>query len=173
MTEARELTPERFEILAVRELRKAGFEVTDVRKLRQAALGEPAGGYLLELTTVLTYGAGRHRALVACQRQDIPLERDHVERVARDREEANVDVAVLFAALELAPSAVQAGEEHGITVFRVVDGRTAFDLGGLGTPGHYPAWLPAYCAQAPRRDAAGLLQYRLLQAGDAEVILGQ
>jgi hypothetical protein len=43
-------------------------------------------------------------------------------------------------------------------------------MSGWGTPGHYPAWLPAYCAQSVARDALGQPQYRLLESGQASVI---
>jgi len=49
MLELPELTPESFEILAVRELRKVGLEVSPLRVHRRATLPEPERAYLLEL----------------------------------------------------------------------------------------------------------------------------
>src|SRR6266481_4302573 len=53
----------------------------------------------------------------------------------------------------------------------VKDGRTAFDTSGWGTPGHYPAWLPAYCAQSVTRDPLGQPRYELLESGKGGVIV--
>src|SRR2546422_8611080 len=55
----------------------------------------------------------------------------------------------------------------------VTDGRTAFDTSGWGPPGHYPAWLPAYCAQAVGRDTLGQVRYQLLESGRGDLIVDQ
>src|SRR5207302_296449 len=47
MLELPELTPESFEILAVRELRKLGLEVAQLRIQRRATLPEPEQGHRL------------------------------------------------------------------------------------------------------------------------------
>src|SRR5712692_8965814 len=60
-----------------------------------------------------------------------------------------------------------------VASLRVTDGRTAVDTSGWGTPGHYPAWLPAYCAQAVSRDLMGQPRYRLLEGGEGDVIVQQ
>ena len=44
---------------------------------------------------------------------------------------------------------------------------------GWGAPGHYPIWLPAYCAQAVARDVVGQPRYQLLEQGQGDVIVDQ
>ena len=71
-----------------------------------------------------------------------------------------------------APDAVKAA--HGsLALLRVTDGRTAFDTSGWGAPGHYPAWLPAYCAQAVGLDLVGQPSYTLLQSGQGDALVRQ
>lgn len=168
-----ELTAEHFEILVVRELRKAGVDVADVHVHRRARLPEPDRGYLVELEAQLLRGDWRRRALVACRRQDTPVGRPELESLTAHVREAGVQVGLLFAAAECTPEALRAAEESGVALFRVTDGRAAFDMGGWGTPGHYPAWLPAYVAQLVGRDAAGQMRYTLLEAGQAESLVGR
>ncbi len=62
-------------------------------------------------------------------------------------------------------------EDSAFPLLRVTDGRTAFDTSGWGTPGHYPAWLPAYCAQSVTRDPLGQPRYELLESGKGGVIV--
>ena len=52
-----------------------------------------------------------------------------------------------------------------------VASQAAFDMSGWSTPGHYPAWLPAYLPQLIDRDNAGLPRAQLLEAGRADMIL--
>jgi len=82
-----------------------------------------------------------------------------------------VEAGVLFGAADFDPSALTAAEDSPLALLRVTDGRTAFDTSGWGTPGHYPAWLPVYCAQAVARDPLGQPRYQLLESGQASVIV--
>lgn len=168
-----ELTPHHLEILAVRELRKAGFQVDDVRVHRRTELAEPERGFLLELTAALGRGAWRRRGIIGCRRQQQPLARDAVDLLAGRLEEARAEAAILFGAPDYAPDAVDAARECHVALLRVVDARTAYDASGWGAPGQYPPWLPAFLAQAVDRDAAGQVRYRLLDAGRADLIVGQ
>src|SRR5207248_11596489 len=84
---------------------------------------------------------------------------------------AVVEAGVLVGAADLDPSAVTVAEDSPRALLRVTDGRTAFDMSGWGTPGHYPAWLPAYCAQSVARDPLGQARYQLLESGQASVIV--
>jgi hypothetical protein len=81
------------------------------------------------------------------------------------------DVALVFATADFTADAVTAAHEAGIALLRLVDGRSAFDMSGWSTPGHYPAWLPAYLSQLIDRDIAGQPRARLLEAGSADMIL--
>ena len=173
MDELPELTPESFEILVVRELRKAGLEVGDLRIHRRATLPEPDRGYLLELKGAVSQAAGPQRVLIACRRQEVPIGRAAVEAFQGHLPEAGVEGGILFGAAAFEPEALQAAEQGRLALLAVTDGRTAFDTSGWGTPGHYPAWLPAYCAQTVGRDVAGQVRYRLLEAGQADLITGR
>lgn len=173
MDQPPDLTRDHFEILVVRELRKAGFDIADVHTHRRTELSEPDRGYLLELEASLGRSAWRRRALIACRRQEQPVGRSDVDSLAEHVREARTEVGLLFAAAEFTPVALAAAEEAGVALLRVVDGRTALDTSGWSTPGHYPAWLPAHVAQAVERDPAGQLRYRLLEAGQAELIVRQ
>jgi hypothetical protein len=82
-------------------------------------------------------------------------------------------VGILFGTAVFEPDALQAAEQGALALFRVTDGRTAFDTSGWGTAGHYPAWLPAYCAQVVSRDLVGQVRYQLLESGQGGVILAQ
>jgi hypothetical protein len=166
------LTAEHFEILVVRELRKAGLDVSELRIHRRLTLAEPEQGYLLELKGVISLAGWRRRALIACRRQAAPIGYPEIESLRAHLEEADVEVGLLFATAAFAPDAVSAAQ-GGVALLRVTDGRTAFDTSGWGAPGHYPAWLPAYCAQAVGRDATGEPTYRLLEQGRADVIVQQ
>jgi hypothetical protein len=84
--------------------------------------------------------------------------------------EVPADIALVFATADFATDAVVTAQEAGIPLFRVVDGRSAFDMSGWSTPGHYPAWLPAYLAQLVDRDISGQQRVRLLEAGGAEMV---
>jgi len=173
MQEPPELTPEHFEILAVRELRKAGLDVSQLRIHRRATLPEPERGYLLELAGGVSRGPWRQRALIACRRQTAPVGRAEVESLRNHVEEAGAQAGILFGTTEFDPDALQAAGDGAVALMRVTDGRTAFDTSGWGTPGHYPAWLPAYCAQTVGRDAVGQVRYQLLDAGQGDVIVRQ
>src|SRR5881628_2203786 len=172
MLELPELTPEHFEILVMRELRKIGLDVSELRTHRRTTLPEPDRGYLLELKGVLRRTDWQRRTLIACRRQQRPIGSGEVESLKEHLREAEVEAGVLFGAAAFDPDALTAVQDQAIVLLRVTDGRTAFDTSGWGTPGHYPAWLPAYCAQLVGRDIAGQPQYRLLEAGQADLITG-
>ena len=173
MPDLPELTPESFEILVVRELRKVGLEVSELHIHRRSTLPEPERGYLLELKGVVSRPPWQRRALIACRRQQTALGRAEVESLKDHVKEAGAEVGVLFGSASFNPDALQAARENSLAVLRVTDGRTAFDTSGWGTPGHYPAWLPAYCAQAVDRDVFGQLRYRLLESGQGDAIVKQ
>ena len=173
MPELPELTPEYFEILVVRELRKVGLEVSELRIHRRVTFPEPERGYLLELKGVVRRAPLQRRALIACRRQQALLGRAAVESLIDHVPEAGAEVGLLFGTASFDPDALQAAQEGGCALLRVTDGRTAFDTSGWGTPGHYPAWLPAYCAQAVGRDVLGQLRYQLLESGQGDVIVNQ
>jgi hypothetical protein len=173
MMELPELTLEYFEILVVRELRKAGLEVSQLRIHRRATLPEPERGYLLELKGLVSGAAWQRRALIACRRQEAPIARAEIESLTAHVKEAGVEVGILFGTAVFEPDALKAAEQGALALFRVTDGRTAFDTTGWGTVGHYPAWLPAYCAQVVGRDLVGQVRYQLLEAGQAEGIIGR
>jgi len=173
MDELPDLTPEHFEILVVRELRKVGLEVSELYTHRRATLPEPERGYLVELAGVVSRAPWRRRALIACRRQQASIGRAEVESLRDHVTEAGAQVGILFGTAVFEPDAVRAAQESSIALLRVTDGRTAFDTSGWGTPGHYPAWLPAYCAQAVVRDQLGELRYQLLETGQGDLILHQ
>src|SRR5205823_13178702 len=155
MLELPPLTPEHFEILVVRELRKVGLLVPELRVHRRATLPEPEQGYLLELKGTVSRGSWHRRVLIACRRQNAPVGRTEVEALRDHLGEAEVESGILFAAATFDRAALAAGQDAGLALVRVTDGRTAFDTSGWGAPGHYPAWLPAYCAQAVGTDVLG------------------
>ena len=170
MLELPELTPEHFEILVTRELRKIGLDVSELRMHRRSMLPEPERGYLLELKGVLRRTDWQRRTLIACRRQQRPIGSVEVESLKEHLKEAEVEAGVLFGAGEIDPTALTAAQDSPLAVFRVTDGQTAFDTSGWGTPGQYPAWLPAYCAQSVARDPLGQLRYQLLESGQAGAI---
>lgn len=171
MAELRDLTMDLFEILVIRELRKLGLTVSDVRRHRGARLPEPEQGELLELSARLACPGWTRHALVACRRQEAPVGRRAVESLQMHVTDADLEGGILFAAADIEPGAREAARTMGVVVLRVVDGRTAFDTSGWGTAGHYPAWLPAYTAQALVREPGGGLGYRMLETGQAQVII--
>ncbi len=173
MLELPELTPEYFEILVVRELRKAGFDVSAVRIHRRSTLPETERGYLLELAGVVSRGPWQRRALIACRRQEAPIGRAEVESLRDHVKEAGAVAGILFGTTVFESDALQAAGTRALALLRVTDGRTAFDTSGWGTPGHYPAWLPAYCAQTVGRDMLGQVRYQLLEAGQGDAIVNQ
>ncbi|HVH67063.1 MAG TPA: restriction endonuclease [Gemmatimonadales bacterium] len=173
MSEPPELSREFFEILAVRELRKAGLEVGSLRVHRQAMLPEPERGYLLEFAAIVTRGTWRSKALIACRHQDGPIGGPAIEAFTHHLEEAGALAGILFGAPDFEPEALRTAASTGIALLRVTDGRTAFDTSGWGTPGHYPAWLPAYCAQLLGRDPVGQPRYELLESRLGDVIVAQ
>ncbi len=173
MLELPELTPESFEILAVRELRKVGLEVSELRVHRRATLPEPERGYLLELKGVISRAPWQRRILIACRRQQVPIGRAAVESLRDHVTEAGVEAGILFGAAAFDREALNAAQDSPLALLRVSDGRTAFDTSGWGTPGHYPAWLPAYCAQAVSRDLLGQPRYQLLESGQGDVMVNQ
>lgn len=166
MPELPEVTPDYFEILVVRELRKAGLEVTEPRVHRRTELPEPERGFLLELFVWLRRNAWHKRALIACRRQLGAVGGDAIDAVASHVAEAQADVGLLFATAAFAPDCLAAADARGIALLQLVDAHTAFD-----TNGHYPAWLPAYLVQLVDCDAAGQARARLLEAGQANIIL--
>jgi len=173
MPELPEVTPDYFEILVVRELRKAGLEVTEPRVHRRTELPEPERGFLLELFVWLRRNAWHKRALIACRRQLGVIGGDAIDAIASHVAETQADVGLLFATAAFAPDCLAAAAERGIALLQLVDAHTAFDTSGWGGggPGHYPAWLPAYLVQLVDRDAAGQARARLLEAGQANVLL--
>ena len=171
MLELPELTPEHFEILVMRELRKIGLEVSELRIHRRSTLPEPERGYLLELKGVVRGTGWQRRTLIACRRQQRPIGSADVELLKAHLKEAEVDAGLLFGAADFDPDALTAAQDDALALLRVTDGRTAFDTSGWGTPGHYPAWLPAYCAQSVARDPLGQLRWELLERGQAGVIV--
>jgi Restriction endonuclease len=173
MTEVPDLSREYFEILAVRELRKAGLDVDLLRAHRRATLPDPERGYLIELVALLRRGGWQEQALIQCRRQEQPIGADAIEALTDHLVEAKVAAGILFGAPAFEPAAPRAAELSRIALLRVVDGRTAFDTSGWGTPGHYPAWLPAYCAQVVERDAFGQPQYALVDAAQGERIVSR
>jgi len=173
MLELPELTPESFEILAVRELRKVGLEVSELRVHRRATLPEPERGYLLELKGVISRAPWQRRILIACRRQQAPIGRAAVESLRDHVPEAGVEAGILFGTAAFEADALNAVQDSRLALLRVSDGRTAFDTSGWGTPGHYPAWLPAYCAQAVSRDLLGQPRYQLLESGQGDLLVNQ
>ncbi len=171
MLELPELTPEHFEILVTRELRKIGLDVSELRTHRRSMLPEPERGYLLELKGVLRRSDWQRRTLIACRRQQSPIGSVEVELLKEHLREADAEAGVLFGAADFDPTALTAVQDSPLALLRVTDGQTAFDTSGWGTQGHYPAWLPAYCAQSVARDPLGQLRYQLLESGRAGVIL--
>lgn len=171
MPELPELSPQHFEILVVRELRKVGLDVSELRVHRRATLPEPERGYLLELHGVLGGAAWRPQTLIACRRQQAPIGRAAVESLRDHVKEARAEAGLLFGTADFDADALAAALDDDLALLRVTDGRSAFDTSGWGTPGHYPAWLPAYCAQLVRRDALGQPRYHLLEPGQGDQIL--
>jgi len=170
MLELPQLTPEHFEILVVRELRKVGLLVSELRVHRRATLPEPERGYLLELKGRVSRGSWHRRVLIACRRQDAAVGRTEVQALRDHLGEAD---GILFATATFDRDALAAAKDGCLALLRVTDGRTAFDTSGWGTPGHYPAWLPAYCAQTIARDLLGEPRYQLLESGQADAIVEQ
>ncbi len=171
MLELPELTPEHFEILVVRELRKIGLGVSELRMHRRTTLPEPERGYLLELQGVVRGTGWQRRVLIACRRQHRPIVAAEVELLKEHVKEAEVEAGLLFGAADFDPDAVTTAQDGPIALLRVTDGQTAFDTSGWGAAGHYPAWLPAYCAQSVARDPLGQLRYQLLESGQAGAIV--
>ena len=171
MLELPDLTPEHFEILVMRELRKVGLEISELRIHRRTMLPEPDEGYLLEVKGVVRGAGWDRRVLIACRRQHRPLVAAEVELLKDHVKEADAEGGLLFGAADFDPDALTTAEDAALALLRVTDGRTAFDTSGWGTPGHYPAWLPAYCAQSVTRDPLGQPRYELLESGKGGVIV--
>src|SRR2546428_5449843 len=165
MLELPDLTPEHFEILVMRELRKVGLEISELRIHRRTMLPEPDEGYLLEVKGVVRGAGWERRVLIACRRQQRPIVAAEVELLKDHLKEADAEGGLLFGAADFEPDALTTAEDTALALLRVTDGRTALDTSGWGTPGHYPAWLPAYCAQAGTRDPLGQPHYALLGRG--------
>ena len=171
MSDLPAVTPDYFQILVVRELRKVGFDVGQPRVHRRSELPEPERGFVLELQIPLRRPGSAWRAVAVCRHQCGSVGRDVVESVRNRLPEIPADVAIVFATSDFTADAVTAAHEAGIALLRLVDGRSAFDMSGWSTPGHYPAWLPAYLPQLIDRDIAGLPRAQLLEAGRADMIL--
>jgi restriction system protein len=165
------VTPEYFRILAIRELRKVGFEIGDLRIHRRSELPEPERGFVLELALRLSRSGSTWRSLVVCRRQSDTVGPEVIRSVQARLPEVPADVALLFTTADFGAEALAAAQQSGMALLRVVDGRGAFDMSGWSTPGHYPAWLPAYLAQLVDRDIAGQPRARLLEPDRAEVII--
>src|SRR2546422_7705212 len=127
--------------------------------------------YLLELKGVVRGAGWQRRVLIACRRQQRPIVAAEVELLKDHVKEADVEGGLLFGAADFDPDALTSAQDNALALLRVTDGRTAFDTSGWGTPGHYPAWLPAYCAQAVTRDPLGQPRYELLESGQGGVIV--
>src|SRR5256885_166162 len=110
-------------------------------------------------------------ALPICRRQQRPIVAAEVELLKDHVKEADAEGGLLFGAADFEPDALTTAEDTALALLRVTDGRTAFDTSGWGTPGHYPAWLPAYCAQSVTRDLLGQPRYELLESGQGGVIV--
>src|SRR5438105_2718751 len=149
----------------------AGASVTPSPTSPPMAVPAPARGYVRELRGVVGGTAGPRPALIACRRQQAPVGRAAVESLREHVKEAEAEAGVLFAAADFDPDALTAAHEGDLALLRVTDGRSAFDTSGWGAPGHYPAWLPAYCAQTVTRDPLGQPRYRLLEPGQGDQIL--
>jgi hypothetical protein len=173
MLELPELTPEAFEILVVRELRKAGLAVSDLRIHRHTSLPEPERGYLLELTGAVHRPPWHEGVLIACLRREVPIGPADLASLRADLAKARVAAGFVFCTAAFDAAALVAAAEAPLALLRVVDGRTAFDTSGWGTPGHYPTWLPAYCAQIVERDAFDGARYHLLDSGQGDAIVRQ
>lgn len=171
MSDLPEVTPDYFQILVVRELRKVGFDVGQPVVHRRSELPEPERGFVLELQIPLRRPGSTWRAVAVCRHQSGSVERDVIESVKHRLPEIPADVALVFATPAFTADAVTAAHEAGIALLRLVDGRSAFDMSGWSTPGHYPAWLPAYLSQLIDRDIAGQPRARLLEAGGVDMIL--
>src|SRR2546430_11153671 len=139
MLELPELTPESFEILAVRELRKVGLEVSELRVHRRATLPEPERGYLLELKGVISRAPWQRRILIACRRQQVPIGRAAVESLRDHVTEAGVEAGILFGAAGFDRGALNAAQGSPLGLLRGSDGRASFVTRGGGTPCAYPA----------------------------------
>src|SRR2546428_1095443 len=124
MLELPELTPESFEILAVRELRKVGLEVSPLRVHRRATLPEPERGYLLELKGVISRARWQRRNLIACRRQQVPIGRAAVESLRAHVTEAGVEAGILFGTAAFEADALNAVQASPLALLRVSDGRT-------------------------------------------------
>src|SRR5213082_2000629 len=168
-----DLPPEHFEILVMRELRKIGLDVSELGTHRRSQLPEPERGYLLELKGVVRGAGWQRRVLIACRRQHHAIVAADVELLREHIQEANAEGGLLFGAADFDPTALTAAQDGTVALLRVTDGRTAFDTSGWGTPGHYPAWLPAYCAQLVGRDVSGQPCYQLLESGQGDVLVDQ
>ena len=173
MSEPPPITPHSFQILAVRELRKVGFAVGDVRIHRRSELPEPERGFVLELVVPLSRPETKWsgRVLAVCRRQEGAVDRAVVEGTKARLPDAKANAAIVFATGDFTGGAVAGAQDSGIALLRVVDSRTVFDPSGWSTPGHYPAWLPAYLTQLVDQDSAGQPRARLLEAGRADMIL--
>src|SRR2546428_9462758 len=112
MLELPELTPESFEILAVRELRKVGLEVSELRVHRRATLPEPERGYLLELKGVISRAPWQRRIPIACRRPQVPIGRAPVEAPTDHVREAGLEARMLLRAAGLGPGARDAGPDR-------------------------------------------------------------
>src|SRR5438046_10448458 len=113
-------------------------------------------------------GDGRQRrVLIACRRQHHAIVAADGELLREHLQEANAEAGLLFGAADFDPMALTAAQDSPLALLRVTDGQTAFDTSGWGTRGHYPAWLPAYCAQSVGRDPLGQLRYQVLESGQA------
>jgi restriction endonuclease len=173
MLELPELTPEAFEILVVRELRKAGLAVSDLRIHRRTSWPEPERGYLLELSGAVHRPPWHASVLIACLRRDAAIGPADLTSVRAHVREARVAAGIVFCTAGFDAAALVAAAEDPLVLLRVVDGRTAFDTSGWGTPGHYPTWLPAYCAQLVERDGSGGVRYPLLESRQGDAIVQQ
>src|SRR2546428_4752317 len=132
MLELPELTPESFEILAVRELRKVGFEVSPLRVHRRATLPEPERGYLLELKGVISRARWQRRILIACRRPQVPIGRAAVESLRAHVTEAGVEARILFGTAAFVGGALNAVQTRPTALLPGSETATAFATRGWG-----------------------------------------
>src|SRR3989442_10567487 len=121
MLELPELTPESFEILAVRELRKVGLEVSQLRVHRRATLPEPERGYLLELKGVISRAQWQRRILIPPRRQQAPIGRAAVEALRDHGPEAGVEAGIIFGPAAFEPDPLNALQDRPLAPLRVRD----------------------------------------------------
>jgi len=124
---------------------QGGFDVGTVRTHRRSELPEPERGFVLELVIPLRCAGATWRALIVCLHQLAAVAPDVIASATARLADASADVVLIFATAEFASETLTAARESGVALLRVVDGRSAFDMSGWSTPGHYPPGSPRTC----------------------------